>query len=91
MKSGFHQALIFLTKLAYKNRLTVPTLITVAFLAFNFRWEVEISIQTERIANLQENDESDETDVSFDSIGDEYEIDSSDDTDEDTDGIENSF
>lgn len=53
--------------------------------------QVEISIQTERIANLQENEDSDASDVSFNSI-DEYEINSSDDTEEDTEGdIENSF
>lgn len=39
----------FLFKLAFKNRLTLPVLIAIAFLACNFRWEVEISIQTERI------------------------------------------
>lgn len=54
LKSTF----LFLTNLAYKNRFTIP--FTVAFLVCNFSWEIEISIQTERIqlqANHGDNDD----------------------------------
>lgn len=50
MPSSFNETFLFLTKLAWKNRVTLPIFITIAFMACNFRWEVEISIQTERIA-----------------------------------------
>lgn len=67
MKSTF----MFLTNLAYKNRLTIPLFVTVAFLVCNFRWEIEISIQTERI-QLQANNDDHEEILSNDS-DDEYE------------------
>lgn len=77
MKSTF----IFLTNLAYKNRLTIPLFVTIAFLVCNFRWEIEISIQTERIqlqANNSDNDDHEElTDI--DESDDEYEPVSDDD------------
>lgn len=66
---------MFLSKLAYKNRVTIPLFVTIAFLIFNFRWEIEISIQTERIqlqANNNENDDNELTDSLNDS-DDEYE------------------
>lgn len=31
---------MFLTNLAYKNRLTIPIFVTIAFLVCNFRWEI---------------------------------------------------
>lgn len=63
----------FLFKLAFKNRLTLPVLIAIAFLACNFRWEVEISIQTERI-QFQENISPHE--ISDGSWNEEYDVDS---------------
>lgn len=86
MKSTF----MFLTNLAYKNRLTIPLFVTVsvfpchkktiikkfnpqiAFLVCNFRWEIEISIQTERIELQANNDDIEELSDMADS-DDEYE------------------
>lgn len=62
---------MFLTNLAYKNRLTIPIFVTIAFLVCNFRWEIEISIQTERI-QLQANN-SDNEDIEANGSDDEYE------------------
>ena len=64
---------MFLTNLAYKNRVTIPVFVAVAFLVCNFRWEIEISIQTERIqlqANNSDNDDIEEMSVND---SDEYE------------------
>lgn len=77
MKSTF----MFLTNLAYKNRLTIPLFVTIAFLVCNFRWEIEISIQTERI-QLQANnndDNNEQEDLSDNDSDDEYEPVSDDD------------
>jgi hypothetical protein len=78
MKSTF----MFLTNLAYKNRITIPLFVTIAFLVCNFRWEIEISIQTERIqlqANNSDNDDHEELTDIDDSDDDEYEPVSDDD------------
>lgn len=84
MKSTF----MFLTNLAYKNRLTIPLFVTVAFLAFNFRWEIEISIQTERIqlqANNADRDDDHEEILSESNESDnEYEPASDDDITDDS-------
>lgn len=88
LKSNFHESFLFLTKLAYKNRVTIPVFVCVAFLVCNFRWEIEISIQTERLqvqANNSDRDVNDLTDES--ESDDEYEPVSTDDDDDDlTDG-----
>lgn len=64
----------FLFKLAFKNRLTLPVLIAIAFLACNFRWEVEISIQTERIQFQESITPHDLSDTQ--SWNEEFEVDS---------------
>lgn len=69
---------MFLTNLAYKNRLTIPLFVTIAFLVCNFRWEIEISIQTERIQLQANNDDNEELTDTNDS-DDEYEPVSDDD------------
>ncbi|KAG5676130.1 hypothetical protein PVAND_005981 [Polypedilum vanderplanki] len=80
--SNFHQSFLFLTKLAYKNRITIPVFVCVAFLVCNFRWEIEISIQTERLqvqANNSDQEDIDLTDDDSDNSDDEYEPVSTDD------------
>lgn len=86
MRSNFHETFIFLTKLMYKNRIILPTLISVAFLVCNFRWEIEISIQTERIAMPQDmNDDDNNSDGSIDySSNEEYELASTTDGDDES-------
>lgn len=49
---------MFLTKLAWESRVTLPMLITAAFMALNFRWEIEINIHTDRYVFQEEVDES---------------------------------
>lgn len=83
LKSNFHESFLFLTKLAYKNRVTIPVFVCIAFLVCNFRWEIEISIQTERIqlqANNPDRDDYEQTDDSENSDS-EYEPVSSDNDD----------
>lgn len=48
--SAFGRTFMFLTKLAWKSRLTLPMMITAAFLAMDFRMQVEINVHTERMA-----------------------------------------
>ena len=81
MKSTF----MFLTNLAYKNRLTIPLFVTIAFLVCNFRWEIEISIQTERI-QLQANnaDRDDDHEEILSESENEYEPASDDDISDDS-------
>ena len=80
-RSNFHETFIFLTKLIWGNRVILPAMISVAFLVCNFRWEIEISIQTERIQMPQNDNESPEG--SNYSSDEEYELAST--TDEDSD------
>lgn len=75
-KSNMHETFTFLTKLAWKNRITIPVLVCVAFLSLNFRWEIEISIQTERIEfqeNVQ-NNQSDGSDMSTITDDEEFDV-----------------
>lgn len=68
----------------WKNRIILPTLISVAFLVCNFRWEIEISIQTERIA-MPQNDDDNQSDGSIDySSNEEYELASTTDGDDES-------
>jgi hypothetical protein len=79
---------MFLTKLMWKNRIILPTMISVAFLVCNFRWEIEISIQTERIAMPQNLDDDNQSDGSLEySSNEEYEIASTTDGDDSSDEI----
>ncbi|XP_058122713.1 phosphatidylinositol 4-phosphate 5-kinase-like [Anopheles ziemanni] len=48
--SNLGRTFLFLTELAWKNRVALPALIMVGCMVFNFRWEIEINIHTERIA-----------------------------------------
>lgn len=79
MRSNFHETFIFLTKLMWKNRVILPAMISVAFLICNFRWEIEISIQTERIQMPQNLDDNESQDGSMEySSNEEYELASTD-------------
>ncbi|XP_052863942.1 uncharacterized protein LOC128270572 [Anopheles cruzii] len=50
MDSNFGRSFLFLTNLAWKIRVALPALILVGSMVFDFRWEIEINIHTERIA-----------------------------------------
>lgn len=85
MRSDFHETFIFLTRLMWKNRVILPAMISVAFLICNFRWEIEISIQTERIQmppNLDDDNESLDGSLDYTS-NEEYEVAYSDESDDD--------
>lgn len=47
--SFFNDTFIFLTKLAWNSRITLPMLVTAVFMAMDFRMQVEINVQTERL------------------------------------------
>lgn len=80
MTSNFKETFLFLTKLMWKNRIVLPAMISVFYLVSNFRWEIEISIQTERIQMPARDDESE---GSFEySSNEEYELASTTDEDE---------
>lgn len=83
MSSNFHETFMFLTKLMWKNRVVLPAMISVFYLVSNFRWEIEISIQTERI-HLPNDNQSDDGSMDY-SSNEEYELAST--TDDDSDDI----
>lgn len=80
MGSNFHETFMFLTKLMWKNRIVLPAMISVFYLVSNFRWEIEISIQTERI-QLPSDNQSDDGSLDY-SSNEEYELASTTDDDE---------
>lgn len=50
LNSTFGRTFLFLTNLAWKNRVALPALIMVGCMVLNYRGEIEINIHTERIA-----------------------------------------
>ncbi|XP_052892723.1 uncharacterized protein LOC128300635 isoform X2 [Anopheles moucheti] len=50
INSAFGRTFLFLTNLAWKNRVALPALIMVGCMVLNYRGEIEINIHTERIA-----------------------------------------
>lgn len=51
MNSNFGELFIFLTDLAWKNRITIPVLITTAFLILDIRLQIEINVQAGQIVS----------------------------------------
>lgn len=49
VSSSFSQAFVFLTKLAWNSRITLPALLTIVFMSMDFRMQMEISVQSEHI------------------------------------------
>lgn len=49
MNSNFGELFMFLTDLAWKNRVTIPVLITTAFLILDIRLQIEINVQAGQI------------------------------------------
>ncbi|XP_017845312.1 uncharacterized protein LOC108601865 [Drosophila busckii] len=49
MESRFGDIFLFLTDLAWKSRLTIPVLVTTAFLVMDIRLQIEINIQTGQV------------------------------------------
>lgn len=47
---AFGRTFMFLTKLAWSSRFTLPMLITAAFIAMDFRMQVEINVHNARVA-----------------------------------------
>ncbi|XP_017076405.1 uncharacterized protein LOC108111447 [Drosophila eugracilis] len=46
MESTFGKVFMFLTDLAWKSRLTIPIMVTTAFLVMDIRLQIEINIQS---------------------------------------------
>jgi len=46
MESTFGKVFMFLTDLAWKSRLTIPVIVTTAFLVMDIRLQIEINIQS---------------------------------------------
>ncbi|KAH8312655.1 hypothetical protein KR044_012003 [Drosophila immigrans] len=59
MDSTFGNVFLFLTDLAWKSRLTIPVLVTTAFLVMDIRLQIEINIQTGQV-NASDLDESED-------------------------------
>lgn len=49
MNSVFGKTFLFLTKLAWSSRITLPMLVTTAFMIMDIRMQIEINVHTERI------------------------------------------
>lgn len=81
MTSNFKETFLFLTKLMWKNRVVLPAMISVFYLVSNFRWEIEISIQTERIQMPGRDDVDSDGSLDY-SSNEEYELASTTDEDE---------
>ncbi|XP_030384876.1 uncharacterized protein LOC115632045 [Scaptodrosophila lebanonensis] len=87
MNSTFGNVFLFLTDLAWKNRFTLPVLVTTAFLVMDLRLQIEINVQTGQVDASDTEDgafEIDAYDAYTDDEGselytdEEYTIDSSD-------------
>ncbi|XP_017091956.1 uncharacterized protein [Drosophila bipectinata] len=59
MDSTFGNVFLFLTDLAWKSRLTIPVLVTTAFLVMDIRLQIEINIQSGQF-NASDLDDADE-------------------------------
>lgn len=49
MDSTFGKSFLFLTKLAWNCKVTLPVLVTAVFLAMDFRMQIELNIETEQL------------------------------------------
>lgn len=49
MNSTFGKSFLFLTKLAWNCKVTLPVLVTAVFLAMDFRMQIELNIETEQL------------------------------------------
>lgn len=49
MDSTFGKSFLFLTKLAWNCKVTLPVLMTAVFLAMDFRMQIELNIETEQL------------------------------------------
>lgn len=49
MDSAFGKSFLFLTKLAWNCKVTLPVLVTAVFLAMDFRMQIELNIETEQL------------------------------------------
>lgn len=49
MDSTFGKSFLFLTKLAWNCKVTLPVLLTTVFLAMDFRMQIELNIETDQL------------------------------------------
>ncbi|XP_075147369.1 uncharacterized protein LOC142221498 [Haematobia irritans] len=90
MNSPFGEVFMFLTNLAWKSRVTIPVLVTTAFLIMDIRLQIEINIQSGHVAAAEFNridgddDYLDDDDDDYDGY-EEYTTDSNEDDDDDDD------
>ncbi|XP_055684474.1 uncharacterized protein LOC129790764 [Lutzomyia longipalpis] len=75
MDSTFGQTFMFLTKLAWNSRTTLPLLITAVFLAMDFRMQVELDLHMENqdfqndgsVDDLEDDESGSSSDYYYDS------------------------
>ncbi|XP_022217079.1 uncharacterized protein LOC111070670 [Drosophila obscura] len=81
MDSTFGNIFLFLTELAWKSRLTIPILVTTAFLVMDIRLQIEINIQS---GQFNASDLDDIDDAFADQLGDHDEHDMGEDSGSDS-------
>ncbi|XP_005185682.1 uncharacterized protein LOC101897921 [Musca domestica] len=85
MNSSFGEIFMFLTNLAWKSRMTIPVLVTTAFLIMDIRLQIEINFQSGQVAAAEfDADDDDYLDDDDDDAYEEYTTDS-DTNDDDVD------
>lgn len=52
MDSPFGESFLFLIKLAWKSRITLPVLVTAIFMVMDLRPRIDINIQTRQIVSI---------------------------------------
>ncbi|XP_016951518.1 protein PFC0760c [Drosophila biarmipes] len=62
MDSTFGKVFMFLTDLAWKSRLTIPIMVTTAFLVMDIRLQIEINIQSGQFnaSDMEDGDDGDD-------------------------------
>lgn len=91
MNSAFGEVFIFLTNLAWKSRITIPVLVTTAFLIMDIRLQIEINIESGQVAaaelnRIERDDEYIDNNDEYDDYNyEEYTTDSSADADDEDD------
>ncbi|XP_068152510.1 uncharacterized protein [Drosophila tropicalis] len=77
MDSTFGNVFLFLTDLAWKSRLTIPVLVTTAFLVMDIRLQIEINIESGQVtaSELDEADYAFEAEIGNDGEGEDSESD----------------
>ncbi|XP_073817870.1 uncharacterized protein [Musca autumnalis] len=85
MNSPFGEIFMFLTNLAWKSRMTIPVLVTTAFLIMDIRLQIEINFQSGQVAAAEFDADDDDYLDDDDDEYEEYTTDSDTNPDDDDD------